>query len=170
MVGISVCISAPFSDPDTDDTHSATCDWGDGSPLVACTVDEDAGTVSCCHTYSAPGKYTVSIVLSDNGGLTDSEGYSSIIVSDPSGGFITGGGWIMSPAASYPPDSTLSGKVTFEFVSRYKKGGTSDGTTEFRFRHQARIYSEGYDWLVVAGPKAQFKGTKNTWALKTGCT
>ncbi len=43
------------------------------------------------------------------------------MVYDPDDGFVTGGGWIDSPAGACQPDPNLSGKATFGFVSRYKK-------------------------------------------------
>jgi hypothetical protein len=39
-------------------------------------------------------------------------------------GFVTGGGWIDSPAGTYTADPGLSGKATFGFVSKFKKGAT----------------------------------------------
>jgi hypothetical protein len=74
---------------------------------------------------------------------------------------VTGGGWINSPAGAYPASPTLTGKANFGFVSKYKKGqSTPTGETEFQF-HMANFnfHSEAYDWLVVAGAKAQYKGT-----------
>ena len=57
-------------------------------------------------------------------------------------------------------DSCLSGKANFGFVSKYQKGATvPTGNTEFQF-HAAGLnfHSSSYEWLVVAGNKAQFKG------------
>jgi hypothetical protein len=74
---------------------------------------------------------------------------------------VTGGGWINSPAGAYTPDTSLSGKATFGFVSKYKKGAdVPTGKTQFNF-HVADLnfHSDSYDWLVVAGEKAMFKGT-----------
>ncbi len=54
----------------------------------------------------------------------------------------------------------MSGKATFGFVSKYKKGKTTpDGNTEFQF-HAAgmNFHSSSYDWLVVANSKAMFRG------------
>ena len=53
------------------------------------------------------------------------------------------------------------GKANFGFVSKYKKGqSTPDGNTEFQFKAgDINFHSEVYEWLVVAGAKAQFKGT-----------
>jgi hypothetical protein len=86
-----------------------------------------------------------------------------IVVYDPSGGFVTGGGWIYSDAGAYLPDPTLEGKANFGFVSKYKKGATTpDGNTEFQF-HAADLnfHSESYEWLIVTGQGdyAMFKGT-----------
>ena len=71
------------------------------------------------------------------------------------------GGWINSPAGAYTPDPTLTSKATFGFVSKYQKGATvPTGNTEFHF-HVANMNfsSTAYDWLVIAGTKAQYKGT-----------
>ncbi|MCJ7659477.1 MAG: hypothetical protein MUO67_10035 [Anaerolineales bacterium] len=80
---------------------------------------------------------------------------------DPSGGFVTGGGWFDSPENAYKPDPTLTGKATFGFVSKYKKGANvPEGNTEFQFHAgDLNFHSTSYDWLVVAGTKAMFKGT-----------
>ena len=82
------------------------------------------------------------------------------MVYDPNAGFVTGGGWITSPAGAYTADPSLSGKATFGFQSKYKKGATLPvGNTQFQF-HAAGLdfKSTSYDWLVVSGAKAQFKG------------
>jgi hypothetical protein len=54
----------------------------------------------------------------------------------------------------------MSGKATFGFVSKYLKGAkVPTGSTEFQF-HAAKFNfnSTSYDWLVVSGAKAQYKG------------
>ena len=89
--------------------------------------------------------------------------YEFVVVYDPSAGFVTGGGWIMSPigACKYEgcTDDT-TGKANFSFVAKYKKGAnTPDGNTEFQFKAGGiNFQSSSYDWLVVAGAKAKYKG------------
>ncbi|MGH8246360.1 MAG: hypothetical protein ACREUU_08000, partial [Gammaproteobacteria bacterium] len=80
---------------------------------------------------------------------------------DPSAGFVTGGGWIISPAGSYSPNPNLSGKATFGFVSKYLPGATvPSGDTQFQFRvADLNFKSTSYEWLVISGARAQFKGT-----------
>jgi len=84
-----------------------------------------------------------------------------LAVYDPSGGFVTGGGWISSPAGAYVADPTLAGKATFGFVSKYQKGANvPTGSTQFLFKvADIDFHSRSYDWLVVAGAKAMYKGT-----------
>ena len=83
------------------------------------------------------------------------------MVYDPAGGFVTGGGWIDSPAGAYAADPTLTGRANFGFVSKYKKGkSVPEGNTSFQFKAgDLKFESTGYDWLVISGKKAQFKGS-----------
>ena len=83
------------------------------------------------------------------------------MVYDPSAGFVTGGGWINSPAGAYAGNTTLSGKAIFGFVSKYLKGATKPtGETEFEFQvANFDFHSASYEWLVVSGPLAQYKGS-----------
>ena len=83
------------------------------------------------------------------------------MVYDPDGRFVTGDGWIDSPAGAYAADPSLTGKASFGFVSQYKKGTTvPTGQTEFQFKvADLRFHSTDYQWLVVAGPRAQYKGS-----------
>jgi len=84
-----------------------------------------------------------------------------LVVYDPSGGFVTGGGWIDSPAGAYADDLSLVGVASFGFVSKYKKGAqVPTGNTEFVFQSgDLTFHSSSYDWLVVTGSDyARFKG------------
>ncbi len=74
---------------------------------------------------------------------------------------MTGAGLIDSPAGAYTPDPSLAGKATFGFVARYQQGTTApSGATQFRFQMAGLSFSStSYQWLVVSGSKAQFKGS-----------
>jgi hypothetical protein len=111
--------------------------------------------------YSVPGVFTVKLTVSDDSCGGGSAEYHYIVVYDPNGGFVTGGGWIDSPAGAYTDDPLLIGKATFGFVSKYKKGATMPtGVTEFQFKvANLNFHSDIYEWLVVAGARAQYKGT-----------
>jgi hypothetical protein len=86
-----------------------------------------------------------------------------LAVYDPTGGFVTGGGWINSPAGAYRADPTAIGKANFGFVSKYKKGSdVPTGETEFQFKTgNLNFNSSSYDLgsLVIASFKATYKGS-----------
>jgi len=160
-VNTAINASADFTDPGTLDTHSASWDWGDGISAGMVTEVSGSGTVGDSHSYSVPGVYTITLSVTDNDSDVSNESvYQYVVVYDPSGGFVTGGGWFNSPAGAYKADETLTGKATFGFVAKYKKGANvPDGNTEFQFKAgDLNFHSSSYEWLVVAGNKAQFKG------------
>jgi len=99
------------------------------------------------------------VTVCDDCSFTDT-GY--VVVYDPSAGFVTGGGWIDSPAGAYTANPALVGKATFGFVSKYQKGANvPTGNTEFQFKAgDLNFHSASYDWLVVTGSNyARYKGT-----------
>jgi hypothetical protein len=159
---LPVDVSADFSDADTEDDHVASWDWGDGESSDGDVTEENGSkTVTGNHTYLEPGVYTVELTVTDSAGGVGTAVFQYVVVYDPSAGFVTGGGWIDSPAGAYAADPALTGKANFGFVSKYKKGAAvPTGNTEFKF-HAADLnfHSSDYEWLVVAGAKGQFKGT-----------
>ncbi|MEZ4868660.1 MAG: choice-of-anchor Q domain-containing protein [Caldilineaceae bacterium] len=158
QIGTAVNASDPFSDPGTGDTHTATWDWGDGSTSAGTVGSGAVGPDS--HTYTTPGVYTVQLTVTDDDGGVGQTIYQFVVVYDPAGGFVTGGGWITSPAGAYPADPSLTGKANFGFNSKYKNGqSTPSGNTEFQFKVANLTFkSSSYEWLVVAGAHAKFKG------------
>lgn len=160
-VETSVNASVAFTDPDKLDTHTAMIDWGDGTSEAGTVTEANgSGTITGSHAYVTPGIYTVTVTVNDGYGNSDTAVYEFVVVYDPNGGFVTGGGWINSPAGAYTADPSLTGKATFGFVAKYKKGANvPDGNTEFQFKAgNLNFKSTSYEWLVVAGTKAQFKG------------
>lgn len=156
-----IAVSAPFTDPGTLDTHTALVEWGDGTISAGVVTEANgSGSVTGSHAYTTPGVYTVTMTVTDNDGGAGEAIYQYIVVYDPNGGFVTGGGWINSPAGAYVADPTLTGKASFGFVAKYKKGqSTPDGNTQFQFQAAGlRFHSTSYEWLVIAGARAQFKG------------
>jgi len=157
-VGEQIGFTSMFTDPGVLDTHIATADWGDS---ITTSGSIDNYIVTDSHSYAEPGVYTILLTVTDDDEGSDTEIFQYIVVYDPNAGFVTGGGWINSPAGAYIIDPTLTGKASFGFVSKYKKGQTTpSGNTEFQFKAgNINLHSSSYDWLVIAGSKAMYKGT-----------
>ncbi|HEX7331058.1 MAG TPA: post-COAP-1 domain-containing protein [Pyrinomonadaceae bacterium] len=167
-VGTPVSFTGTFTD-DTGDTHTA--EWHFESITQPATVGEPSGstpgTANTTYTFNEPGVYNVSLTVTDNGNLpgtatTVNNLPAFVVIYDPNGGWVTGGGWINSPAGAFAPMPTLKGKATFGFVSKYQNGASvPTGNTEFQFKTGGLNFkSTSYEWLVVSGgKKAQYKGT-----------
>lgn len=159
-----IAASADFSDAGgaADAPYTCTVDYGDGSGPTLGTVVGTTCT-GADQTYLAAGVYTVTAAVTDKDG--DNGSFTSetmVVIYDPSGGFVTGGGWITSPAGAYASDPTISGRASFGFVSKYRKGATvPTGNTEFQFKAgDLNFHSSSYDFLVISagGTNAQYKG------------
>jgi hypothetical protein len=162
IVGSVVSASASFSDPGVRDTHTAVWDWGDGTTSAGTVTEANgSGSVSGGHAYSAAGVYTLMLTVTDNNGGSGQSVFQYAVVYDPSAGYVTGSGWITSPAGAYAANPSLTGKAAFGFVAKYQKGANvPTGNTAFQFQvANFSFQSTSYDWLVVAGAKAQYKGT-----------
>ena len=83
-----------------------------------------------------------------------------VVIYDPDAGSVAGGGTIDSPAGAYILNPSAAGRAIFGFQSTYQRGATApQGSTEFRFQAaNFRFSSTAYEWLVVSGARAQFKG------------
>ena len=162
QAGTLVTASAAFTDLGPLETHTAQWDWGDLTTSSGVVSENGlSGTVTGSHTYSTPGVYTVTLTVTDDTGDSGSSTFQFVVIYDPSGGFVTGGGWIDSPEGAYVAEPLLVGKATFGFVSKYQQdANVPTGNTQFSFQvADLKFKSTEYDWLVVAGSNAKFKGT-----------
>ena len=167
-VNTSFSFSANLTDSNT---SSPSAQWAfDATTSIPGTVG--SSTITGSYTFLSAGVFGVTLTFNDGlGGIVVTNTVSApgapanlmaqVVVYDPSGGFVTGGGWINSPAGAYTPNPSLSGKATFGFVSKYLKGATvPTGETEFNFQVASfDFHSTVYQWLVVSGSQAQYKGT-----------
>ena len=157
-LGTTTTIKVSYTDAGSADTHTATFTWDDNSTSNGTCA---AGTCTATHTYAGAGVYRVAVTLADDDGGTSSSSFEYVVVYDPAAGFVSGAGWINSPAGALVASPTLAGKATFGFVSKYQRGQTKpSGKTEFHFHATTFDFSStSYDWLVIAGSRAQYKGT-----------
>jgi hypothetical protein len=175
-VGELVTFEGSFTDAGLLDTHTAK--W----TFDAATIDAPIallgsvaqgsgnGTASLETRFSMAGVYRVTLTITDDDGgvgtatTTIDDLEATVIIYDPDGGFVTGGGWIDSPEGACQLDwcdDDTTGKANFGFVSKYKKGAdVPTGQTEFQLKAgDLNFHSSSYDWLVVTGSNyARFKG------------
>jgi hypothetical protein len=156
----AVTLTASFTEGGTLDTHSCTFAWDDGTANTTVSDSNGAGSDSCSasHSFTGPGVYTVTVTVTDDDTGSTSSTFEFVVAYDPNGGFVTGGGWILSPAGAYTLNPALTGKANFGFVAKYDKG-VAKGQTEFQFHAgDFNFNSEVYESLVVSGYKAQYRG------------
>jgi hypothetical protein len=168
-VGGTVTLSANVDDTDTGGSNIASAEYSvGGGPWTALAAQDgafDEASEDVAAIFNAPaeaGIHDLCVRGTDEVGNIGPEECIMLVVYDPDGGFVTGGGWIDSAPGAYKLDDTLAGKATFGFVSKYKKGvQTPEGNTEFQFKAaDLNFHSTSYDWLVVTGSDyAKFKGT-----------
>jgi hypothetical protein len=175
-VGVPVTFTATLTDT-PGDSHKAewlfdTLALTSPDPNVTVTAGTNGvRTVTAKYTFAKAGVYKFKVRITDctacptPGNTSDwvemiDNLAAIVVIYDPNGGFVTGGGWIASPAGAYSPDPTLTGKANFGFVSKYQKGAAKpSGETEFQFKAgNLNFNSTSYEWLVISGAMAQYKG------------
>jgi Ca2+-binding RTX toxin-like protein len=62
--GVSTSVAVTFTDPGSDDTHTAVIDWGDGSADT--TIDPAVSGFTRSHTFTTTGVHTVQACVSDD--------------------------------------------------------------------------------------------------------
>jgi len=161
----NVTLIASFTDT-PGQGQSCSIDWNDDSaPDAGVVVEPSAAAAGSCtgsHLFTAVGVYTVTIAVTDACGEASTADYRYAVVYDGSAGFVTGGGWITSPQGAYAPDPALTDRGSFGFVAKSTKGNSKApiGVSEFRFSvANFNFQSNSYEWLVISGAKARFKGT-----------
>jgi hypothetical protein len=150
--------SPPLGQVDFSSDGSGTF-TSDPCNLVAFDADSSKCSVTYTSSVVAVDEINAKYLGSNVHAMSQSSVGAMTVFYDPNAGFVTGGGWIMSPTCAHA--SGLSGKANFGFVSKYQKGATKpSGQTEFQFHAGSfNFHSEVYEWLVVAGARAQYKGT-----------
>ncbi len=147
-----------------------TINWGDGTvststSLAPDTVEQNGDQFTAEHLYAAPGVYTVTATVEYDGGAhVQTAVFEYVVIYDPQGGFVTGGGWFNSPSGAYTPnddsDEDVTGKANFGFNSKYKKGQSiPSGSTTFRFAAGGLEFDATvYEWMIITGARARYKG------------
>ena len=163
-IGTSVTASVPFADVGTNDTHTATVNWGDTTTAGSVTETLGSGTASGTHSYSAAGLYTVSVtVTDDDAGTVTATAPTYLVVYNPNQVTVTGSGTFASPSGAYTPDNPIDPDVTgtafFSFSAVYPTplSTVPVGTTIFSFTAPGLglFVSNATAWMVVTNGNTQ---------------
>jgi PKD repeat protein len=120
-----VPVYADFTDANIEDTHTAKWNWGDGKTSIGSITESNGnGSVTGNHEYLESGVYIVTLTVTDDELASGQSEYQYVVIYDPDGASLLLVVGFDSPNGAYTPDSSLTGKATFGFVSKYKKGAS----------------------------------------------
>jgi hypothetical protein len=167
-VGSTVSFAGVFWDKPT---NKHTANWLiDGNTSVKGTVTEPTATkngkVTGSYKFNSTGVYKLRMNTTDQNNITsytESNGdlEEIVVIYDPNGGYTYGGGYFNSPAGALVGDPTATGKASYGFTVNYFKGATyPKGETQFKLEvANFEFNALNFDYLVMQGAKAQFRGT-----------
>ena len=170
-VNTAAVLTAAVDDTATGDSSIASAevqiDGGAWMPMKASdgAFDEPTESVQVSlGPFANAGALHVCVRGTDAAGNTSAPTCILLVAFDPAAGFVTGGGWIDSPASACPTFCRgAAGRAQVSFVSRYQKGASiPTGETSFDFQAgNLRFKSSSYQWLVVngRGAVAQYEGS-----------
>jgi len=98
-----VPVTASFTDPGTNDTHTCSVDFGDGTIIPGTVVEAaGAGTCTATHTYSTGGMKTIKVTVTDDDGGAGSASVTIDINSPPNCSTVT-----PDQSSLWPPNHAL---------------------------------------------------------------
>jgi flagellar hook capping protein FlgD/PKD domain-containing protein len=156
--GTTINLSGSFSD--NGGTHTATWSFGNGETLAG-VVDESTGTVTGSWQPTTPGYYFVTLTITDQAGNSVSL-TTVVVVFDRGDGFLNGKGKFNSPAGAFVANPSLSGRVDFDFDTRYRQNDLApSGTSSFKFAMNGMDFesaSVDQDWFMVGFARGMYRG------------
>jgi hypothetical protein len=167
QVNTATTLTATANDTSTGGSSLASVEYRiDGGPYLPMSASDGTfnsaveNITSVVAAFPASGIHELCVRGKDVANNVGAESCVLLAVYDPEGGFVTGGGWIDSPIGAYAANPALTGKANFAFNSKYAPGANiPTGQTQFKFKTaDLEFQSTSYEWLVVAGARAQFKG------------
>jgi len=121
--------------------------------------------VSATFNFSTTGVYSVMLVVKDACNNKTEVFYDYLVIFDPNGGFVNGGGWINSPNGALV-GTAITGKANFGFSAKYKTGKNNltqvDGNTNFQFKsgdfHFKSSSNDDMSLVISGEKKATYRG------------
>ncbi len=152
--GASAAVTATFTDPGILDTHTATIDWGDGTPPEPVVVDQGAGSGSLegSHGYGDNGVYNVTVAVTDDDGGVGSDTVAVIVNNiDPELALDVG------DAVSFPGGDYFVGRIGVpqNHAASASDPGSDDLTFTWGFGAETTYFNDG----VAPDPPKSPQGT-----------
>jgi PKD repeat protein/uncharacterized membrane protein len=138
LAGSPVIFNGAFTDPDPDDTHTITWDFGDGA--VA------SGTLTPTHVYGQAGMYHVTLTVTDQHGATATDSLivtvssASPIVNAGADRTATEGEWLSFSGTFTDPTPSDTHEIVWDF---------GDGITLTGTLTPAHLYADNGIYLVT---------------------
>jgi probable HAF family extracellular repeat protein len=97
----------------------------------------------------------------DSGAILTESTAGLVLLRPRPNGFVTGGGWIDSPAGAVTADPGVAGRASFSVAARVPDGDTvPQGELKFELSTAGVSFSsDAYAWLRIAGGEARLAGT-----------
>ena len=167
-VGSTVSLEGEFWDKQGN-THSATWLIEDNTTVKGTVTEPTAtknGKVTGSYKFTIAGVYKLQMNTKDQNNVvsyanTSGDLEAIIVIYDPNGGYTYGGGYFNSPAGAVTSNVSATGKASYGFSVNYFKGATyPKGETQFDFKvGEFEFNALNFEYLSIAGAKAQMKGT-----------
>jgi hypothetical protein len=138
----------------------------DGGAFSAMTGNFGGTTANVTATipaFAAAGFHTICVRGTDIAGNLGTSSCTQVVIFDPNGGFVTGGGTVNVPAGTDLANPTASGQVSFSLDVRYlpKSQNVPSGSFEVQFpAGNIDFQSTTLDYLVMTSePRARVQGS-----------
>jgi uncharacterized membrane protein len=155
-------ISLGFRDRNAADTHSATIDWGDGSPVQTVSVTESGGqgSISATHTYTEQGDFMVTVSITDSTGRTTQVTREEIILVLGGPG-LSGAGMLPGAAPAMDDARARAAKTSLRFVLAAPLAAPANPGQGFGFHLRGAMHfsAERLDQLTRQGDTVRLEGT-----------
>ena len=166
--GQATSLLATFTDPGTGETHTASINWGDGTPATTATVTESdgSGTITASHTYAVDGNYHAVITVADSGGATGTAAFAAdVAYVAPTFGLaatpdpVTAGDPVLLTLRADGPDAGSVTAWTVDWGDNQTTAvagpGTGDGAGNDTWAVPPHTYASAGSYVVSATPTDQ---------------
>ncbi|HYI67214.1 MAG TPA: hypothetical protein VEW95_09840, partial [Candidatus Limnocylindrales bacterium] len=175
QIGQTITCKATVTDVEPAGTKTnpqGTVTFSPPGTTASCTLASDPSYTdrsSCSITYVSATADVIGVVATYGGSNVHKPSTSDrlpIVFYDPSGGFVTGGGYIMQSPTMAPSGFPI-GKNNYGFVAKYvKNSSVPQGEMEFQCKVCGfNFHGKTYDWLVI---KTLSDGRKHAQAQGSG--